>query len=109
MTNVKATFGSLEMTYILRVFIKFEALLKEHLEARGVPVPYRAEDLINSAARRQRSRIPDTTRDQAHSVREYRNAIVHSNPLIVPAFAFRDALSYLNQFLKFVEDILNLH
>lgn len=103
--DVKSTLDHLETTYILRAFVTFEALLREHLEARKVSVPYRTEDLINSVVRRQRPRIPDDIRDQAHTVREYRNTIVHSNPISGPVLTFQVALSYLNQFLDRVEDI----
>ena len=105
LSSVKSALDNLETTYILRAFVRFEALLREHLEARSVPVPYRTEDLINSAARRQRPRIPDELRDQAQTVREYRNAIVHSKPSAIPLLDIQEALRYLNLFLDRLEDI----
>jgi hypothetical protein len=105
LSNVKRALDHLETTYILRAFVRFEALLKEHLEARKVTVPYRTEDLINGVARRQRPRVSDDIRNQVHSVRDYRNAIVHSKLFTGPMLEFQEALKYLNQFLDRVEDI----
>lgn len=105
LASVESALNNLELTYTLRAFIKFEALLREHLASRKAAVPYKAEDLINSVARKQRPRITDKIRNQAHDVREYRNVIVHSKASGTPKLTIQVALSYLNQFLAHVEDI----
>jgi len=42
--------------------------------------------------------LPDATRDAAHAVREYRNAVVHIAG-VAASVSFRQAVSALNRFL----------
>ena len=83
-------------TYIVRAFSEFEAILRETRQASGGRVPNKAEALINRAA--SRGRIPNRIRDNAHTVRAYRNAIVHQNAAIALPQTFETALSSLNRF-----------
>ena len=86
----------LSNTYIIRAFSEFEAVLRETLQVSGGRVPTKAEALINRAASLRR--IPNMIRDNAHTVRVYRNAIVHQGAVAAIPLSFATALSSLNRF-----------
>src|SRR5262245_16085562 len=65
---------NLEGTYIVRLFAEFETGTRQYWAANWETDP-RTVDLLNGLA--ARCGIPDTQRDNAHSVREYRNSLVH--------------------------------
>src|SRR5438552_3014981 len=65
---------NLEGTYLIRLFAEFETGARQYWGATWDTDP-KTVDLLNGLA--ARCRIPDTQRDNAHLVREYRNALVH--------------------------------
>jgi hypothetical protein len=90
---------NLEITYIMRLFSEFEALLIDHpITAHpGLRIPRTAEALINRVALRER--LPDATRDAAKAVREYRNLVVHRRADAASVLSFSRATAALNRFL----------
>src|SRR5271154_5741954 len=90
---------NLEGTYIIRLFTEFEAGARQYWGAIRDTTPTTV-DLLNGLAARRK--IPDTERDNAHLVREYRNALVHEReeePEVVPIAAAR---SHLCRFFGFL-------
>lgn len=65
---------NLEGTYVVRLFAEFETGVREFWAANWNTFPKMADLLEGLAARRE---IPDTERENAHLVREYRNSLVH--------------------------------
>src|SRR4051794_32651666 len=72
--EIVAAARHLEGTYIVRLFAEFETAARQYWAANWDTEP-RTVDLLNGLA--ARCGIPDTQRDNAHLVREYRNALVH--------------------------------
>src|ERR1700730_16719669 len=75
---------NLEGTYIIRLFAEFETGARQYWAATWDTDP-KTVDLLNGLA--ARCGIPDTQRDNAHLVREYRNALIHEreeSPEVVP-------------------------
>jgi len=64
----------LEATYIIRLFAEFETGARQYWNSKWDTEP-RTVDLLNGLA--ARCGIPDTQRDNAHSVRDYRNSLLH--------------------------------
>ena len=95
---------NIEITYIVRLFSGFEAILVEHFAASHPPlrIPRTAEALINRIALRER--IPDPIRDRAQDTREYRNTLVHQRPAPAPGVSFREVMSSLSRFLALLAD-----
>jgi len=90
---------NLEGTYIIRLFAEFETGARQYWSANWDTDP-KTVDLLNGLAARRE--IPDTQRDNAHLVREYRNALVHEReekPEVVPIAVAR---SYLCHFFSFL-------
>src|SRR5688572_17608537 len=67
-------FDRLEGTYIIRLFAEFETGLRNYWSSKWRSFPKTATLIESTAARCE---IPDLRRVQVHSVREYRNALVH--------------------------------
>jgi hypothetical protein len=66
----------LEGTYIIRLFAEFETALRVYFrKARRRRPPSRTQDLLESAAAIRR--MPPGPLGNAHTVREYRNVLVH--------------------------------
>src|SRR5262245_19458290 len=65
---------NLEGTYVIRQFAEFETGVRQYWAANWDTDP-KTVDLLNGLA--ARCGIPDTPRDNAHLVRDYRNALVH--------------------------------
>lgn len=90
---------NLEGTYVIRLFAEFETGGRQHWDANWGTDP-KTVDLLNGLA--ARCGIPDTQRDNAHLVRDYRNALVHERedkPEVVPMAMAR---SYLFHFFSFL-------
>jgi hypothetical protein len=90
---------NLEGTYIIRLFAEFETGARRYWAANWDTYP-KTVDLLSGLAAQHN--IPDTQRDNAHLVREYRNALVHEReekPEVVPIAVAR---SYLCHFFSFL-------
>lgn len=100
--EVRRAADDLDATYFIRLFSVFEGILKEHLANNhsGIRV---AEDvsaawLIDRVSKLQQPRIADLFRERVHSVRRYRNYLVHPGGNL-PAFVqFSEALARLTRF-----------
>jgi hypothetical protein len=90
---------NLEGTYIIRLFAEFETGARQYWAANWSTDPKTA-DLINGLAARRE--IPDTQRDNAHLVREYRNALVHEREEKPEPMPIAVARSYLCHFFSFL-------
>jgi len=90
---------NLEGTYVIRLFAEFETGAREYWGANWDTYP-KTVDLLDGLA--ARCGIPDPQRDNAHLVRDYRNALVHERedkPEVVPIAVGR---SYLCHFFSFL-------
>ncbi len=94
--------NNLENTYIIRLFTLFEEELKQHLVETKQSVPYKAVHLVNKVASKEH--ISNVVRDKAHTVRDYRNDVVHSPSAVAAAIDFTSALAALNTFLSWLPE-----
>ena len=90
---------NLEGTYIIRLFAEFETGARQYWAANWDTDP-KTSDLLNGLAARRG--VPDTQRDNAHSVREYRNALVHEREDQPQVVSIDAARSYLCHFFSFL-------
>lgn len=98
--NLQMADRNLETTYIVRLFVEFEGILRLVLMTHD---PWRrvsreAYNRINRAARL--FSIPDSVRDAVHDARDYRNSVMHPGGPRIAALSIRQARSALNRFLK---------
>ena len=89
----------LEGTYIVRLFAEFETGARQYWEANWPSYP-KTVDLLNGLG--ARCGIPDTPRDHAHLVREYRNHLVHERKGQPAAVSMAVARGYLCHFFSFL-------
>ncbi len=90
---------NLEGTYVIRLFAEFESGAREYWGVNWATDP-KAADLLDGLA--ARCGVPDTQRDNAHQVREYRNSLVHERaeePNVIP---IDEARSYLCHFFSYL-------
>jgi len=74
--DIQDAAGRLEGTYIIRLFAEFETGLRAFWRAsRGPRSPSRTRDLLDSVGAKRK--VPDDAIMHAHSVREFRNALIH--------------------------------
>lgn len=89
----------LELTHIVRLFSAFEVSLRSYwdqgLHKKTIP---NVVDLINSIAARHK--MATDVRDNAHHVREYRNALVHQGG--APALTLSDCRGYLCTYASYL-------
>jgi len=97
--EIIAASNNLEGTYIIRLFAEFESGARQYWGANWDTHP-RAIDLLNGLA--ARCGIPDTQRDNAHLVRDYRNALVHEREDVPEVVPIAVARSYLCHFFSFL-------
>jgi hypothetical protein len=90
---------NLEGTYVIRLFAEFETGVRQYWSANWDTDPKTA-DLLNGLA--ARCGIPDTQRDHAHSVRDYRNGLVHEREQKPEALPMAVARGYLCHFFSFL-------
>jgi hypothetical protein len=89
----------LEGTYVIRLFAEFESGLRQYWATRWTTHPRTADLLTGLAAQRH---IPDLQLENAHLVREYRNALVHErddDPDPIPLATSRGFLCHFFSFL----------
>ncbi len=98
--RLKQAERNLETTYILRLFVEFEGILRLVLLTHDPRrrVSREAYNRINRAARL--FSVPDPIRDAVHNAREYRNSLVHPGGVQIAPLSLRQARSVLNRFLK---------
>ncbi len=100
--KLKQAERNLETTYIIRLFVEFEGILRLVLLTQDSRrrVSREAYNRINRAARL--FSISDPIRDAVHDAREYRNSLVHPGGVQISPLSLRQARSILNRFLKLV-------
>jgi hypothetical protein len=89
----------LEGTYVVRLFAEFESGARQYWRAKWSTDP-KTVDLLDGLA--ARCGIPDTQRDNAHLVREYRNGLVHEREETTDPVAIALARGYLCRFFSFL-------
>jgi hypothetical protein len=89
----------LEGTYVIRLFAEFETGARHYWGANWGTDP-RTADLLDGLA--ARCGIPDTQRDNAHLVRDYRNGLVHQREEKPEAVPIAMARHYLCHFFSFL-------
>jgi hypothetical protein len=89
----------LEGTYVVRLFAEFETGSRQYWEANWPTYP-KTVDLLNGLA--ARCGIPDTPRDNAHLVCDYRNSLVHEREEKTEAVPMAAARGYLCRFFSFL-------
>lgn len=101
-SDLKICARNLDITYTLRMFSEFEAVLRDYWSAIQ-PCPrarrMRMQLLMNRVAARQY--IATKVLDDAHDVREHRNDVVHDR-LRVPRLTFHDCKSRLARFTGYL-------
>jgi hypothetical protein len=91
----------LQHTYVIRLFVAFEAGLRNVWRAmRQNDPPSRAHDLLEATATTYR--IPFDVLHNAHCVREFRNTLVHNPDDGLDSMSIAQARSYLCIFLSFI-------
>jgi hypothetical protein len=90
---------NLEGTYLIRLFAEFETGARQFWGAKWATDPKTAALLDGLAAR---CGVPDTQRDNAHLVRNYRNALVHEREDKPEEVPLATARGYLCHFFSFL-------
>jgi hypothetical protein len=99
--DVRHAVQRLEGTYIIRLFAEFETSLRLFWpRARSTDSPSRTRDLLDGVA--ATCRIHDVQFQKAHSVRLYRNALVHEQGEAVEPMSISTSRKYLCQFFSFL-------
>lgn len=89
----------LEGTYIVRLFAEFETALREYWPTvKATEPPNNMHDLMQSLA--SASKVPSDQLQQAHEVREYRNALVHERTEMPQSIAIAESRRRLCHFLS---------
>jgi len=89
---------NLEGTYVIRLFAEFESGTRQYWSTHRATFP-RTVDLLNALT--ARCGIPDTYCEKVHSVRDYRNALVHEREEKSQPLPMADARHYLCHFFSF--------
>jgi hypothetical protein len=93
---------NVEMTYLLRLFATFEGTLRDYwAAARPSPRPRRTQMQILMNRVVILCQIPSRVADDAHAVREFRNAVVHPQIAVSP-LTFDQCKSRLAFFLSYL-------
>jgi len=92
---------NLEITFTLRLFAEFEAVVRDFWETAVRPTSPDMRTLIDSVAAR-RAIAPDHVA-AAHAIREFRNDIIHEN-LRDLRFTFSDCARDLGRYLSWPPD-----
>lgn len=103
-----AALRNLETVFTIRLFSVFEGVLKErlatnHSHLRLIQEP-RVVYLIDRVANLQNPHIDSPLRMKVHSVREYRNYLVHSGGKTVLPVTFSESLARLTRFVDKLPD-----
>jgi hypothetical protein len=99
--DVRDASTHLEGTYVIRLFAEFESALRAFWpRARGSDAPTRTRDLFDGVA--ATCRIQNEQISHAHSVRLYRNALVHERGELAEPISLSRARGYLCEFFSFL-------
>jgi hypothetical protein len=99
--DVEEAVEKLEGTYVVRLFAEFETSLRTFwVASRGTDPPSRTRDLLDGTG--AKPRIPHDDIQNAHSVREFRNSLVHERDDPVVRIPIAVARRYLCVYLNFL-------
>jgi hypothetical protein len=99
--DVRDSSDHLEGTYIIRLFAEFESALRAFwLTARNSDAPGRTRDLLDGVA--STCRIQNQQIANAHSVRIYRNSLVHEREEPVVPISIFVCRGFLCEFFSFL-------
>lgn len=99
--DLERTVELLEGTYIIRLFAEFESSLREFwMTSRASAPPARTRDLLDGVGAKRK--IPYDAILKAHTVREFRNHLVHERSDDVTPITIADARRYLCVYLNFL-------
>ncbi len=97
LTDIKDCNQDLEKTYLVRIYSEFEVTLRDYWEkGLGKRTKPCAQVLIDRIA--SRSYVQADVLSNVHSVRKYRNSLVHGGPVI--PITLGESRRYLCQFLS---------
>jgi hypothetical protein len=96
MRDVSHATERLESTYIIRLFAEFETALRIYWLAARHSEPPRTRDLFDSVAAKRA--VPHDELMKAHSVRKYRNCLVHERDEEMLPISLAVARSHLCKF-----------
>lgn len=99
--DVQDAGAELEGTYVIRIFAEFEASLRTFwFASRGADAPSRTRDLVDGVGARRK--VPHDAIQNAHTVREFRNALVHERDDDMRSLSIATARRHLCVFLSFL-------
>jgi hypothetical protein len=99
--DLEHAFANLDGTYIIRVFAEFETGLRSYwVQLRGTEPPIR--NLLESIATLRG--VPRDNLADVHSVREYRNVLVHEREAELEPISMANARSRLCKFFARLPD-----
>jgi predicted RNA methylase len=99
--DIRMVTERLDRTYVLRVFAQFEQGLRNYLRAFKIKVPKNAKSLINRV--RDKVHIANDDTDNVHSVRLYRNTLIHDDANPVFPVSMRNATRSLSIFMGWLQ------
>jgi hypothetical protein len=99
--DLKNASDQLEGTYIIRLFAEFETSLRLFwFSSRKRDPPSRTRDLLDGVGAGRK--IPHKQIQNAHVVREYRNALVHEREKDMESISIEQSRSHLCYYLNFL-------
>lgn len=99
--ELRRSASNLEVTFILRLFAEFEAVLRDFWIADVRPTRPDMSPLMDSIAARRRISAAELV--AAHEVRIFRNDIIHENSREL-RFTFSECARALGKFLRWLPD-----
>lgn len=99
--DVERSVEKLEGTYLIRLFAEFETSLRRFwFASRGTDPPARTRDLLDGVGAKRK--VPHDAIQNAHTVREFRNALVHERDDEIDPLPIAVARSHLCVYLNFL-------
>ncbi len=98
-SDINKASKNLESTYVMRLFAEFESGARQYWEETWNTEP-RTKDLLDGLA--ARCHIPDTEKNNGHSIRKYRNSLVHEREDDQVAVSIIVVRRYLCRFFSFL-------
>jgi hypothetical protein len=99
--DVQDAVERLEGTYVIRLFAEFETSLRTFwVSSRRAAAPSRTRDLLDGVA--AKCKVPHDKIQDAHTVREFRNVLVHERDDDIGSVPIATARRYLCVFLSFL-------
>ena len=100
--DIQRSLENLTITYLVRLFAEFEAILRDHLISIGLRLSSETTSfrLIDSAYRQYRTTISPILYQRVHNIRTIRNRMAHQNePDMGISIAIEAVLADLSRFV----------